>query len=314
MHSPSLARAGLAPQAARIESKPGKIGRRNVAQQHLDQPVAAGQNQPVDVRPAVDALYGDGITARKGAFPVAWVDELAEDVEAAFQEARSRPNGAVGRGPQRWYVEVHPEQLRGFVDLVTHPWVMAVCTAVLGEDYQIVEVGFDVPLPGAMNQPWHRDFPSPEPTRTEQRLTSLAFNVTLVDTTADMGPFEIAPGTQWDDDPSFDHGMFPPKSWYPRYDELAQRKMPQRGDISARSALTIHRGTKNHSDKSRPVLVLGVDAPGAGNAEHHDLAVTKPYWESLPAEVRNHLVCPVVDTLVPITQKHNIEGLVMGEA
>jgi hypothetical protein len=86
------------------------------------------------------------------------------------------------------------------------------------------------------------------------------------------------------------------------------------GDVSARSALTIHRGTVNHSSRPRPVLVLGVDAPGAGNAAHHDLAVTKPYWESLPEQVRAHLRCPVVDRLTPIVQKHTIEGLVMGEA
>jgi hypothetical protein len=39
--------------------------------------------------------------------------------------------------------------------------------------------------------------------------------------------------------------------------------MPQRGDISARSALTIHRGTANRSNEPRPVLVVGVDAPDA---------------------------------------------------
>jgi ectoine hydroxylase-related dioxygenase (phytanoyl-CoA dioxygenase family) len=176
-----------------------------------------------------------------------------------------------------------------------------------------VEIGFDIPFPGARNQPWHRDFPMPEETRKERRLTSLAFNITTVDTTEDMGPFEIAPGTQWDDSPTFDHGMFPPKDEYERYDALAQRKYPQMGDISVRSALTVHRGTINHSQLSRPVVVLGVDAPGAGNAEHHDLAMTHSYAEALPERVRRHLKCPVVDELTPITQKHTIEGLVMGE-
>lgn len=268
----------------------------------------------VDPSGAVEALYRDGFTALRGAFDVSWVDRLAEDVEAAFQEARSRPDGAVGRGPKRWYVEVHPQQIRGFVDLVTHPWIAAVSRAVLGDDYEIVEIGFDTPHPGAVNQPWHRDFPMPETTRTERRLTSLAFNLTLVDTTEDMGPFEIAPGTQWDWSEEFEHGMFPPKAHYARYESLAQRKLPRRGDVSARSALTIHRGTTNLSQHARPVLVLGMDAPGAGNAEHHDLAVTHDYWAALPEEVRAHLHCPVVDELVPITQKHTIEGLVMGEA
>jgi ectoine hydroxylase-related dioxygenase (phytanoyl-CoA dioxygenase family) len=261
-----------------------------------------------------DALYTDGITALKGAFSREWAQQMREDVETAFAEARSREGGAVGRGPNRWYVEIHPQALRGFVELVDHPFVRTACEAVLGPDYTIVEVGFDIPFPGAMNQPWHRDFPSPRETREERRLTSLAFNLTAVDTTEDMGPFEVAPGTQWETGEDFDHGMFPPKSEYERYASLGVRKYPQMGDISVRSALTIHRGTQNHSQLSRPVLVLGVDAPGAGNDEHHDLAVTREYWEQLPQRVRDHLRCPVVEELTPITQKHTIEGLVMGEA
>ena len=263
----------------------------------------------------LDALRRDGITAQKGAFTREWAQRMGEDIEVAFEEARQREGGAVGRGPKRYYVEIHPEQLRGFVDLVTHPWVTSVCESVLGPDYEIVEVGFDIPFAGAMNQPWHRDFPSPRETVEERRYTSLAFNLTAVDTEQDMGPFEIAPGTQFDaPDDAWKHEMFPPQDLYHRYEERAVRKYPEMGDISARSALTIHRGTTNHSSKARPVLVLGVDAPGAGNAEHHDLAVTELYWENLPEQVRAHLRCPVVDRLTPIVQKHEIEGLVMGEA
>jgi hypothetical protein len=108
--------------------------------------------------------------------------------------------------------------------------------------------------------------------------------------------------------------MFPPKSFYARYQARAQRKMPQMGDISVRSALTIHRGTANLSDKSRPVLVLGVDSPTANNAERHDLQFTRAYYEALPAELKAHLTCRVVDELQPIVQAHSIEGLMMGEA
>jgi ectoine hydroxylase-related dioxygenase (phytanoyl-CoA dioxygenase family) len=197
---------------------------------------------------------------------------------------------------------------------VTNPWVVAVCEAVLGPEYKIVEIGFDVPGPGAMNQPWHRDFPSPEETLVGRRLNSLAFNVTCVDVFEDMGPFEIAPGTQWDAPEGFQHGMFPPKSLYPRYEERVQQKMPKMGDISVRSALTIHRGTTNRSDKSRPVLVLGVDAPDARNAERHDLQFTREYYDRLPDDLKRHLTCRVVDKLEPIVQAHTIEGLVMGEA
>jgi hypothetical protein len=260
----------------------------------------------------VAGLYTDGIIACKGAFSRAWAATMHEDILAAFEEAIGREGGAVGRGPKRYYVEIHPEQLRGFVDLVTHPWVTAVSEAVLGPDYEIVEVGFDIPFAGAQNQPWHRDFPSPPETYEQRRLTSLAFNLTAVDTTAEMGPFHIAPGTQYESGLDFEHGMFPAQSEWPRYEALGQLKMPQMGDISARSALTIHRGTANHSELARPVLVLGVDAPGAGHAELHDMMVTRRFDASLPESVRRHLHARVVDELVPIVQKHTIEGLVMG--
>ncbi len=259
-------------------------------------------------------LYGDGIIGLKAAFEHEWVETMRGEVEELFQEALARPGGAVGRGPKRYYVEIHPERISGFVELVTHPWIVAVCEAVLGPDYKIVEIGFDVPGSGAVNQPWHRDFPAPEETLTGRRLNSLAFNLTLVDVRPEMGPFEVAPGTQWDYAPEFEHGMFPPKSFYPRYESLAQQKMPQMGEISARSALTIHRGTSNVSDQSRPVLVLGVDAPGARNDERHDFQVTTAFLESLPAGVREHLIYREVEKLEPIVQGHTIEGLMMGEA
>jgi hypothetical protein len=267
-----------------------------------------------DVAGIMGGLYGDGIIGLKGAFERDWARELGEDIEVLFHDALARPGGAVGRGPKRWYVEIHPERVRGFVDLVTHPWVTTVCESVLGPEYQIVEIGFDVPGPGAQNQPWHRDFPAPAETLVGRRLTSLAFNVTTVDVFEDMGPFEIAPGTQWDAPEGFEHGMFPPRTLYPRYDERRQQKMPKMGDISARSALTIHRGTMNRSNKSRPVLVLGVDAPGAGNAERHDLQFTRPYYDALPEDLKRHMTCRVVPVLEPIVQAHTIEGLVMGDA
>jgi ectoine hydroxylase-related dioxygenase (phytanoyl-CoA dioxygenase family) len=279
-----------------------------------DAATAASGPAQYDVASIMGALYGDGITALKGAFTREWAQTMRDDIDELFADALTRPGGAVGRGPKRYYVEIHPERMCGFVDLVTHPWVVAVCQSVLGPDYKIVEIGFDVPGPGAINQPWHRDFPAPPETLVGRRLNSLAFNLTGVDTTEEMGPFEIAPGTQWDDPGSFEHGMFPPKSLYSRYESRAQRKLPKMGDISVRSALTIHRGTINRSNQSRPVLVLGADAPDARNAERHDLQFTRGYYEQLPDNVRRHLTCRVVDQLEPIVQGHTIEGLMMGEA
>jgi hypothetical protein len=268
--------------------------------------------QAADVTEDVLTLQRDGVVGKKGAFSREFIEQLREDMMTSFWEAIQRPGGAVGRGPRRWYVEVHPQAISGFVDLVTHPWITAMSEAVLGPDYQIVEIGFDTPFQGAKNQPWHRDFPSPKETYADHRITSLAFNLTGVDVTPDMGPFEVAPGTQWEDGRSWKHEMFPDPSTWLKYAERGVRKYPQMGDVSCRSALTMHRGTAHPSPIARPVLVIGMDAPGAGHAALHDMMVTRDYYDALPQSVRDRLVCRVVDKLIPVTQKHDIEGLVMG--
>lgn len=255
-------------------------------------------------------LYGDGTIALAGAFAPEWADRLREDIETLFAQAQAVPGGALPRGPARYYVEVAPERIRGFVDIATHPWFVAVCENVLGPDYRIVEIGFDIPFPGAADQPWHRDFAAPDATLKGRRLNSLAFNLTAVDTRPDMGPFEVAPGTQWDDLAESGDPMFPPRLLFPRYEARMQRKLPQRGDIAARSALCIHRGTANRSTSARPVLVVGVDAPDATNAGLHDLQVTPAYLAGLPARVRDHLTFRVVDRIETIVQNHIIEKLV----
>jgi hypothetical protein len=262
-----------------------------------------------DVAEIMGGLYGPGIIGLKGAFPREWVERMAEDIWTVWDEVKGVPGGALPRGPERFYVEVHPERIRGFADIAAHPWFIAVCEAILGPDYRIVEIGFDIPFPGAADQPWHRDFAVPEATTMGRRLNSLAFNLTAVDTKPEHGPFEIAPGTQWDQFEGCPKGMFPPRELWKRYIARAEQKLPQMGDISARSALTIHRGTANRSDEPRPVLVVGVDAPDATNAHHHDLQVTRRYLETLPPRVRDHLTYRLVDELEPIVQAHTIQGL-----
>ena len=270
---------------------------------------ARSEEQAYDAAEIMGGLYGDGIIGLKGAFSREWADRMREDIEALFAEAQAVPGGALPRGPQRWYVEVQPERIRGFVDIATHPWFVAVCEAVLGPDYRIVEVGFDIPFPGAADQPWHRDFPAPEATLKGRRLNSLAFNLTAVDTVLEMGPLEIAPGTQWDDLSDCPDRMFPPQDLWPRYKERMVQKMPQMGDITARSALTIHRGTANRSGQARPMLVVGVDAPDATNAAHHDMQATRAWHDALPPRVRVHLTCRIVDRLETVVQHHVIGGL-----
>ena len=106
--------------------------------------------EPADI---MRGLYGDGIIGLKGAFSPEWADRMREDIETLYAEAKAVPGGALPRGPERFYVEVQPERIRGFVDIATHPWFVAVCEAVLGPDYRIVEIGFDIPFPAPRTSP-----------------------------------------------------------------------------------------------------------------------------------------------------------------
>ena len=108
--------------------------------------------------------------------------------------------------------------------------------------------------------------------------------------------------------------MFPSEDVWSRFAERGVRKFPRMGDVSCRSALTVHRGTTHRSPIARPVLVLGVDAPGAGHDKLHDLMVTQAFCDALPPVVRDHHAYRGGEQLIAVTQKHDIEGLVMGVA
>jgi hypothetical protein len=74
----------------------------------------------IDVSADRETLTRDGIVGLKGAFSRDWAECMREDMLTGFWEAIQRPGGAVGRGPRRWYVEIHPQAFGGFADLCAH--------------------------------------------------------------------------------------------------------------------------------------------------------------------------------------------------
>src|SRR3954452_10329355 len=90
-----------------------------------------GPQLDYELAPIMGGLYGDGIIGLKGAFSREWVGQVGEEITQLYAEALQRIGGAVGRGRNRHYVEIHPEDISGFVELSTHPWVTAVSEAVL---------------------------------------------------------------------------------------------------------------------------------------------------------------------------------------
>jgi len=175
--------------------------------------------------------------------------------------------------------------------------------------YKIVEIGFDVPGPGAVNQPWHRDFATPPETLIGRRLSSLAFNVTTVDVYEDMGPFEIAPGTQWDDLSEFGTACSRPSP-----STGAMRSAAEDAEDGRHFGAIISDAPPRYGQslgQVPSVLVLGIEAPDATQAVQHNLQVTKTFYR-LPNQVRRHLACRLVDQLEPMCRHTALKGLLMG--
>ena len=284
----------------------------------------------LDCKQLCKDVYDKGITSLPNILPIQWADELDEDMSFQFMKALQIENGegVAFRGWSRYYIELYPERLRGFIALVTNPAIIQLSREMLGDDYEIVELGADIPLPGAPEQPPHRDFPMPEPTSLHKRLTSLAFNASSVDVTPEMGPFNIAPGTHFDDGSDFVKGMFPIGEKKEEYNQRMEARLAKRGSVSARSGLTLHKGSKNNS-RMRQVLILGVVSreDRAHSATTQELAsdyiapslkMSQEFFDSLDDTVRKHLRYEIVAdrtaNLPPLKTPHSIEGLVMGNA
>ncbi len=276
----------------------------------------------------VDSIYKDGLVGLPDLLPTEWADQLDADLKNEFMAALSHAGGTAPRGWNRFYFEPYPERLRGFLDLVTHPTITALSLQMFGDEYKVVELGCDVPLPGAINQPWHRDFPMPRETREEGRLTSIAINASSVDVTPDMGPFQFVPGTHFEMGDDFDGGMFPDESKSAEYEARMESRLARRGSVSVRSGLALHRGSRSSNrSRMRPVAIFGIVSPDdravknrISNPEDDGvprLKVSQRFIDSVAEETRRHLSYEVVadteEDLPPHFTHHTFEGLKMSE-
>ena len=249
-----------------------------------------GRVEEFDLAAAVLSIERTGIVAVPGAFTPDWSAQLFHDLMRRADEAKSAPGGTVSRGPDRVYFSVPPETLSGFLDIISHPALVQLCEAIIGPGWQVVEVGCDLPGPDAQNQPWHRDYSG------SWDGSTLAVNIpglVVPQVTPAMGPFQIAEGTHHLDGSSYRAGMFPSQELYESLEERSSRRFPKQGDMSVRSALTLHRGTRADPEVTggdpsmrRPVLVVGIVAPQVAAAGHR-IFMTDRYFDSLRPECRD---------------------------
>ena len=203
-----------------------------------------------DVAAILGGLYGDGIIGLQGRIH-ACVRRHAprQTCSALFEEAWQCRDGAVPRGPSAGTSSSSPSGSDGFVEIVSHPWFVArLRGGARRTDYRIVEIGFDMPLPGAADQPWHRDFPGD--TRQYGRGAAELAGVQPDDRRHPAGarPVRDRAGHAVGRHPGRQGDMFPDRIRWDRSSRWRCRSAAARRHFGA-SGLTIHRGTANRSDE-----------------------------------------------------------------
>jgi ectoine hydroxylase-related dioxygenase (phytanoyl-CoA dioxygenase family) len=146
-----------------------------------------------------------------------------------------------------------------------------------------------VPVQGSDYQEIHRDYRPLFQDEVITPLYALAVNVPLVEVTPENGPFQMARGThRMTRDEAMrkvEAGEIPMESF-----------LSQRGDVSIRTPLALHRGSPNRTDTPRPNVVMGYVMHWL-HTPKVDLTLPRAYYKSLPESQQKLLRCDVVEQL-----------------
>lgn len=197
------------------------------------------------------SVLNDGYCVLINHFSPAILNSWREAFAPMLSEHIAREGKLLNRGPARYYVTLPFTAPFADPNIYEDDDILAVVELLVGEDAVMCQLATDTPLLGSDYQDVHRDAPSlfPETVR-ETPPFQLAVNFPLVDVTVENGPIEIARGTHMMSKAKGLHGM-----------ESGEIKLEpvimQLGDVMIRDVRGLHRGTPNHTQTPRPMVVIG---------------------------------------------------------
>ncbi|MBA2479613.1 MAG: phytanoyl-CoA dioxygenase family protein [Planctomycetes bacterium] len=224
----------------------------------------------------------DGHCILPSLFPKSLITEWHRHFEPRLRSHIEREGHAQNRGGARYYVTLPFEPPFADPFVFADPDILAIVDRLVGPDTVMCQLATDTPLMGSDYQEWHRDAPPlfPEWGR-ETPPFQLAVNVPLVDVTERNGPLETTRGT---------HLM-------PRDEALekvrrgeipVERVLMHAGDVMIRDVRTIHRGTPNRTEESRPMVVIGYSRRWLHRPEV-SIRIPRSTWDHLDEEHRHLL-------------------------
>jgi ectoine hydroxylase-related dioxygenase (phytanoyl-CoA dioxygenase family) len=242
-----------------------------------------------DLDRLAEELNRDGVCIIRGLFSQDLIQAWATAFEQLFQQRKNQKGGLAPREQSRYYLTL--PWIAQFADpaVFANPVILGLLDRVFYQEYQLVQLGVDLPLQGSNYQETHRDFRPLFSDHIVTPLYALAVNFPLVEVTAKNGPFQMARGTH----------VLPREEGLRKVatgEILMESFYMQPGDVMVRSPLALHRGSPNLTAQPRPMVVMGYVMHWL-HTPKVDLTVQRDYYESLPEQLRQLLRCQVVDLL-----------------
>lgn len=245
--------------------------------------------------PEIDAftrmVLNDGYCILRNQFSATALDTWREAFAPLLQKHIEREGHLQNRGPGRYYVTLPFEKPFADPSIYEDEDVLNIVTRLVGEDAVMCQLATDTPVVGSDYQDVHRDAPPLFPESGQETPPfQLAVNFPLVDVRIENGPFEVAPGT---------HMMTRAEGM--RRIEAGEIKLEPitmgLGDVMIRDVRGLHRGTPNHTETPRPMVVIGYSRRWLFRPEV-SIRVPRSAFETLSERARYLLrFNPVVDSV-----------------
>ena len=197
------------------------------------------------------AVLNDGYCVLPNHFSPVTLNSWREAFTPLLEDHIAREGKLRNRGSARYYVTLPFTAPFADPSIYEDDDLLALVELLVGKDAVMCQLATDTPLLGSEYQDVHRDAPPLFPeTGTETPPFQLAVNFPLVDITLENGPMEITRGTH----------MISKEEGLRRMDSGELKLEPvtmQLGDVMIRDVRGLHRGTPNHTEIPRPMVVIG---------------------------------------------------------
>ena len=197
------------------------------------------------------AVLNDGYCVLPNHFSPVTLNSWREAFTPLLEDHIAREGKLRNRGSARYYVTLPFTAPFADPSIYEDDDLLALVELLVGKDAVMCQLATDTPLLGSEYQDVHRDAPPLFPEMgTETPPFQLAVNFPLVDITLENGPMEITRGTH----------MISKEEGLRRMDSGELKLEPvtmQLGDVMIRDVRGLHRGTPNHTEIPRPMVVIG---------------------------------------------------------